>query len=501
PAWQRALLFALVVTALTALFRVETSHVSDDLLLTAPQETRAGLPLPVRVHVLRGVEAPSGPVLGGADVYVRLSAASGRVLDGAYVSGDPRLGLRAVLQVPADASGAMRLDAWECDAPGLEGSGPPRGALGVARLVTIVSAVSPTPRPRAALPLQIESLGPVRSVARAVAPSPFAPRVLGGVCVPEEECELAVWIGEPASQIALTPGVGVELIADFPAHAESGVQLAKIRVHGPEAELSLHASRDGERMASRAWRLPVALGRAKLGPPTLTELEVDSEIAADVVLPPGRSRGIGDLFVDGAWIASVDITRARQRLRVPLPRGLQGLLRLQVRTDAFEEDAAASRLILAGLWKATELGSYTARARQGRGDGLPGGVQAAYPPAGDAALARAYLWAAAEEDSLGLSRPVHARFAMAKHLAEAQLWVRWAVAAALMGGALIAGLALAGRGFGAAGQADAVLEAAGAGHSPRARRAARLEVVLWALAIGLSFVAAALLIIAKPLWF
>jgi hypothetical protein len=325
--------------------------------------------------------------------------------------------------------------------------------------------------------------------------------VLGGVCVPEEECELAVWIGEPASQIALTPGVGVELIADFPAHAESGVQLAKIRVHGPEAELSLHASRDGERMASRAWRLPVALGRAKLGPPTLTELEVDSEIAADVVLPPGRSRGIGDLFVDGAWIASVDITRARQRLRVPLPRGLQGLLRLQVRTDAFEEDAAASRLILAGLWKATELGSYTARARQGRGDGLPGGVQAAYPPAGDAALARAYLWAAAEEDSLGLSRPVHARFAMAKHLAEAQLWVRWAVAAALMGGALIAGLALAGRGFGAAGQADAVLEAAGAGHSPRARRAARLEVVLWALAIGLSFVAAALLIIAKPLWF
>jgi hypothetical protein len=500
-AWQRVLLVALVVTALTALFRIETSHISDDLLLTAPEETRAGLPLPVRVHVLRGVEAPSGPALATADVYVRLSTASGRILDGAHVSGDPRLGLRGVLQVPADAAGSLRIDAWECEGPANGASGPPRGAMGVARLVTIVTDVSPALRPRSALPLQQESLGPVRPAERALAPSPFEPRVLGGVCVPEEECELAVWVGEPAAQITLSPGLGVETIADFPVLSGDGVQLAKLRVHGPEAELSLHAMRDGQRVASRAIRLPVALGRAKVGPPARTEVDGQTQLEADVVLPPGRIQGIGDVFLDGAWIASADLLGARQRWRIVLPRGRRGLVRLQVRTDAFEEEAAASRLILADSGPSTDPSSYAAAVRQGRGDGLPEGVSAAWPPASEPALAQQFLWASAEESALVLPRPVHARPAMVEHLVQGQLWVRWAVAAALLGGALVAGLALAGRGFAAMGQAEAVFLEAGRGQTPRARRSARLEVLVWAFGIGLAFVAAALLILAKPLWF
>jgi len=100
-----------------------------------------------------------------------------------------------------------------------------------------------------------------------------------------------------------------------------------------------------------------------------------------------------------------------------------------------------------------------------------------------------------------LPRPVHARPAMVEHLVQGQLWVRWAVAAALLGGALVAGLALAGRGFAAMGQAEAVFLEAGRGQTPRARRSARLEVLVWAFGIGLAFVAAALLILAKPLWF
>jgi hypothetical protein len=68
--------------------------------------------------------------------------------------------------------------------------------------------------------------------------------------------------------------------------------------------------------------------------------------------------------------------------------------------------------------------------------------------------------------------------------------------------ALIVGASLMQRGLSAADEASAILEQARATEGGASDRlGARVRVILLVLAVGLAFLAGALLIVAKPLWF
>ena len=82
--------------------------------------------------------------------------------------------------------------------------------------------------------------------------------------------------------------------------------------------------------------------------------------------------------------------------------------------------------------------------------------------------------------------------------------MRFGVAGALVVSALALALSIARRGFRAASQAEAILNAArdeGGADGRRPRLRERANVVLFVLAVVSAFLAGALLIAAKPLWF
>jgi hypothetical protein len=495
--WLRRSVALLVVLALAALFRVEIAHIDDDLLLIAPEEVLAGQVFPVRVHVLRGVTRPSGPSQVRARVYVRLGDLAGHTLAEAVGDGEPDLGAALTLVVPADAHGTLRLDAWEGDA-----HGPPNGALRVSRAVAVVERVSPRVLPREALPLQQASVGRVVPAAPDVVPPwPLLPRVLGATCIYMEPCELAVWVGTPAAELSLEVLGGASAIADFPRGEQTGVVVAKLRVAGPEAEVVVRARRGGVPVASRTMRLPQGLGRSYVANPKLVPGPAGAEITAEIALPPLRGRGIADLFVDGAWRASTDLHMSGVHAQVAMslagPPGSE--LRLQVRSDVFESDGAGARVLLRGA--EAVRAAYRAApfdepggsiAQQAEVMAAVAGLEHTAEPA-----ALAFLVSPAEDDAYATPPPARARPALVAHLEAGRLRVRWAFAAALCCAALVAGSWLGQRGLGAAREADAVMVEAGSTFPTRGR----LEVALWALGVALAFVAAALLIVAKPLWF
>lgn len=496
--WLLRAVGLLVVLALSALFRVEIASVDDDLLLMCPEEVLAGQPFPVRVHVFRGVTNPAGPSQVRAPVHVRLSDLAGHTLGEATGEGEPALGAVITLTAPRSARGTLRLDAWEGDT-----HEPATGALRVSRAVAVVERAHPRVLPREALPLQRAAVGRVVPAGSGAAPPwPLSPRVLGATCIYMEPCEIAVWVGTPAAELSLEILGGARPLADFPPGEHSGVVVATVRVTEPEAAIAVRARRAGQAVASRTMRLPQGLGRSYVAGPTLRPPNGAREVTAELALPPLRRRGIADLFVDGAWRASQDVMvtgGSRGRAAFPLPTEGWGELRIQVRSDAFDSGGAGARLLVKG-------GEAIRAAYRAAPLDEPGGTLAQQAQLAEALAALehtadpralAFLVSPAEESAYATPAAVQARPALLAHLEAGRLRVRWAFAAALCCAALVAGSWLGQRGLGAAREADAVMSEAGAALPHRGR----FEVLLWALGVALAFVAAALLIVAKPLWF
>jgi hypothetical protein len=382
----------------------------------------------------------------------------------------------------------------------------------------LVSESAPTlvPHPRQAAPLQQQALGALR--ARVATDLVLLPRVVGGACVPEQRCTLLVWVGGEGARVTLRHDAAVHLNGLEPAGPERGFVEIALTVHGPEATLVLEARRGEELLAERTLRLPVALGEAQIGA-SRSLLATGETVALALSLPPGRTSGILDVFAAGRWRSTRGFRAPAQDTALTLQADASGLLRLQAHTDRFSGEGAAARLLYVrevGQTAEQALARIAAELQAAGVDATPWDVaQGGLPPGPDPQRAARFMLAALEGWRVPLPRAVSGRPFELRRLSKAQTGLRFAVSGLLLLCALGVGVTLARRGLGAQTEAAAILAEAAAEADDEAPRDLLTDgrerpertsrgvyfVLCLALAVGLAFVLAALLIVAKPLWF
>jgi hypothetical protein len=522
------------IVSVSSLWISERARVLDDLQLSAEATARPSEQLALRAFYLRDVDAARGPSVAVTPVNVRLLDPQGREVAQVQLQnahGDPSL--EGGIQVPSHARGGWVLEAR---------AAPPGRAALVARRGLEVFAEAPrlVPRPRQASPLQQHALGALRPLAGVGEELALLPRVLGGACVPEQVCRVLVWVGEPGARVGLRhDGAVCMLGAPRPERETAGFVELALRVHGPEAVVTLEARRGEALVAERSWRLPVALGEANLSiAQALIEPRRPVELA--VRLPPGRSHGIVDAFLQGRWGATLAFVQRREAAVLALPAHWfsPGLVRLQAHADRFSGDGAGTRLIYVRAPGETlertlqQLASAVyAQAAPEAGEGETGAARAQVPergpvPAGERdprawatqlppavgaepQLAAAFLLAELEQLRVPLPRASSGRPRELSRLSRAQTALRFGLGALLALSALVVGMTLMRRGLRADAEARAILDEAEreAGVAEELRgphdepRRGTLFVVCLVLLVALAFLAGALLIVAKPLWF
>jgi hypothetical protein len=194
--------------------------------------------------------------------------------------------------------------------------------------------------PRRLPSLQRLAFGPLRTLGPG-GPSALRPRVRGGACVPEQPCELLVYVGEPgaALQLRATPSVTPDAASLQPSGLSSGVVALQLVVHGPEGLTELLATRDGVQLASRSLRLPVVLGSARARVPV--PLWRAAEHASVELSGAGSTACIVDAFgSDGRLRHGVTVRDCEQPSRLPFALE-PGVNHLQLRSDPFGSDNAA----------------------------------------------------------------------------------------------------------------------------------------------------------------
>jgi hypothetical protein len=529
----RVLAAVSVLVSFASLWLSERTRVLDDLQLAAEATARPGESVALRAFYLRDVDAPRGPELARAEVQVRLLDAHEREVGRTTLrpgQGDPSMEGRITL--PSAGHGSLTLEARAQ----LQDRAPI-----VCRRAIDLRADAPTlvPRAREAAPLSLLSLGtlrplegsdalPARLDARGMR---LEPRVIGGTCVPEQPCRVLVWLGGRAMLRVRHDAALVLGSIDPPAEHEGFVAIS-LRVLGPEATLVLEALRDGQPIAERSMRVPVALGEAQLSTPRAL-LDQARDLSLAVLLPPGRTHGIVDFFAAGRWSTTqAFVGDAGKMANVPLAPAAflrPGLTRIQAHADRFAGEGAGTRLVylraadesvvhalhqIAGALRAAGFDSLPL----GNGDQLPAGV--------NPALVAEFLLASLEGLRVPLPRAVSGRPPELARLSRAQAALRFGVGGMLTLSALVVGLTLMRRGFSAEAEARAILGEARDSVQEQDEEAAQMRgsadaqngdeadelrnnapatgvlvVVCLALAVGLAFVLAALLIVAKPLWF
>lgn len=500
------------MVSFASLWLSERTRVLDDLQLAAEATARPGETIALRAFYLRDVDAPQGPELAVTEVRVRLLDAHERevgrtVLRPAHA--DPSMEGRLLL--PALGHGSLTLEARAQ----LQDRAPI-----VCRRAIDVRADAPTlvPRAREAAPLSQLSLGSLRPLAgsdsSAISDLLLEPRVVGGACVPEQPCRVLVWLGGRAA-LSVRHDAALALEAIRPADETDGFVELALRVLGPEASVTLEASRAGQRVAERSLRLPVALGEAQLTT-ARTLLEGASDFAVQVELPPGRKQGILDVFAAGRWSATRAFAEpsgkpdaANKPCQVAVASGwlAPGLTRIQAHADRFAGEGAGARLIYLrapGESVAHALHQISRAVRAAGFEALPLAAGDEAPTATNAELSAEFLLAALEGQRVPLPRAASGRPPELARLSRAQAALRFGVGGMLTLSALVVGLTLMRRGFSAQAEAQAILQEAAeetgeAGNNGPSYGV--LVVVCMGLAVGLAFVLAALLIVAKPLWF
>ncbi|MFT3923040.1 MAG: hypothetical protein QM778_10935 [Myxococcales bacterium] len=475
----------------------------DDLQLIAEAVARPGETLAVRALLLEHVDDPSGPGLGLRPVEVRLLDEHSRVL--AQTTLTPRTltsSMEGELRLPANLEGRASLVAnvelengsrLEC-----------QRSLQIARDAPVLVA-----QPRMSGPLQTLAIGPARPTQATLAPpTPFLPRIVGGACPPEERCTILVWVGEPASAVVARVNAQVSVPSpSSPSVETAGFVALEVIPHGLEAQLTLEARRAGVLVAERQIRLPVALGEVGVSvrTPLLEPLQAPE---LSFTLPPGRSQAIVDAFAGGRWRASGSFAQSEVVTRLPSEWARVDLLtRIQVRSDRFSSEGAGSRM----LYRRAE-GESPEQALRRLSSLIPeletmawSGVLPEFAGA-EPQRAAAFLMAPLELLRVPLPDAHSARPVLLARLERKRAFLRFGVAAVLVLAAIVVAISLMRRGLSATEEARAILDQArGIGEtgevSSETSQGSRLGVILLVLAVVLAFLAGALLIVAKPLWF
>lgn len=501
--------------ALLALWSVEARKQAHDLQLAAEPSARPGDRIALRALLFRDVDAPEGPTLASAEVTVRLLDGQSRQLAEVSLVATPLTTLDGGLTLPAlegdftlEARARFEDETLTC-----------RRALRVER-----GAPAAKPRGREAGPLQHLSLGRVRTLTSAPAPDRLLARVVGGACVPETPCRVLVWVGAPAASLSVR-GTGAATLRRPPAPAEetSGLVELSLDVSGLDAELTLEARRAGVLVAERALRLP--MGLAEVGLTNRESIVEAAQARFSFRAPPGRETLTFDLFVEGRW-AGVRAVASSPEVPFVVPASWvrTGLLRVQARGDRLSAEGAGARVVYVrapGQDDASALATIARLVAEDPAAESERGRDPVSPRAGphvgldlaqvEPQQGAAFMLAALEEQRMPVPLAASGRPAQLRRLEHTRGLFRFGVAGALALSAFVIALSVARRGLLAADEAQAILdqarsdafeegEPAALGRG-RELLSARLRVLLLALAVASAFLAGALLIAAKPLWF
>lgn len=483
---------AAVAIAMVSVLTGERARVDCDLQLQTNDEVRPGSTLPVRGLFYTGLQAIEGPRLSPTDATVEIVDAAGQpALRRAASHG---LGGTVEATLPIDA-------AWR---------GPFKARLSVRegdstvvaeRSFTVTaSPAAAVAQPRPLRPLQQLSAGPLRREGQATAPSALDLQVIGGACAPELPCELLVHVGEPAAAIGVETYGAVEVVTAPPSTASPDIVRFTVKTHGPEAELRLVATIDGQPVARRSFRLPIAQA--------MLPLETASVVAHDhgsIALrrASGEAPCIVDLFHDDEWTRSVSFARC-DRMVIDGPLA-PGLWRVQTRDDAFGGDAAATRLIVVRAKGESDAALLTVLARH---------VTTLHPDdlmarrllersstiaARDPQAYATWLLAGLEDQLVALPTPVSSYPLALNALEQKRGRLRMFCLVALLLSAVAAVSLVARRGLHASARARDIMEDAGDpdAHSQARRTRMTLTVIASAASIAVAFLAIALYVIAR----
>jgi hypothetical protein len=301
-------------------------------------------------------------------------------------------------------------------------------------------------------------------------------------------------------RLLATPSATPDAQSTRPSAQTNGVVRLAVTTHGPEAQVTLQAEREGVVVATRALRLPVALGVAALHAPVRV---LRAQARPQLGLDADETGCIVDLFREQRWLQGASLRQCRGG--EAWPSALEpGVWRAQLRRDPFASesasafafyvraagrDAAAALQQIAGA--ALEYDASDALARAVAAD--PNAFAASFEPTA------AYLLAVLDAGVIALPAPVSS---YPRAIARAQLErdrLRALSLLVLAACALALGLLVLQRGLRAAAEASRVMEAAGEDPRRLERQRARmaLHVLATVTSLLLAFVAIAVYMIVR----
>lgn len=463
-----------VLAIVIAVFVGERIRIDHELQLVVPPAIAPGATLPARALLFEGIEDPAGPRFASAPVELRLLDSRGRVRARAELAPSPIGGADGTLEVPADLAGRLVVHAIARVA------GEP-----VASVRTPIEVTRDPPEApllgRMAMPLQHFELGAIEGSAP---PEPFAVRVVGGACVPEQPCGLVVHVGEPAASIRVAPSASVTPGAPSTEGETSGLVRLPVVVHGPEARAELLASRAGVEVGRRWLQVPVALATPALAPGP--RIFAQGQAVTLDVRTLGEPRAVvADVYRGGLWSRTASFAPARPGSIGALP---PGLWRVQVHADPFSAERSLVRTLLVRD-RGESARAAVDRALAGRDRVPPGAPE----------LRLAWATARSEDRLYALPEGVSGRAADEARVEARRSTLRIAALLALVLGLVIAAVVFLRRGVGAALEAQRIMDATGdpALSSVSHRRRTLLSALLLVATLLFALLGAATLIVAR----
>lgn len=495
---ERLLKFAILVilpaslaVTLMAVMLGGSAQIDLELQIFVQREVAPGASVAIRGLLLSHLHGPDVPQLESAPANVVLRTESGDVLAETRLMPTDARSLEGHLEIPASLEGRFFLEG--------------RAVFDGETTRTFASLdIKDEPRPlptrgRSAYFGQQESLGEMRPEPTQTPPNVVEPRVLGGACIPAVRCDILVRVGSPAATVDIVPSASIQAL---PRSANNlvettGVVPLAIRLAGPEGESDVRALRGGVPVGARRFQVPVALGEPVL--------RVNQSVFEAPATPRLRIEGVEmsravivDAFRDGMWERTgvvEEAALAQGEVPIPFAALTEGTWRIQIRTDPFGAESAATRVV------------YVAPHGTAHSDALRAAIaldvrRYDVPADTDAVQLEqyaTYTLAAFERERMTLPTAWSGQRASEEDLDKARTRVRILAVVALGIIALVLALIVARRGMRSASEARELMKAAGdeSAGDPRVRRRQTLTVMLMVALIVLFFLTTMTFVIAR----
>ncbi|MBK8172202.1 MAG: hypothetical protein IPK60_17915 [Sandaracinaceae bacterium] len=487
----RVLLPLSLAGVLVAVMMGEKARIDVELQLFMQREVKPGEDIAIRGLLLTHLHDAEGPRLETARADLVLRTQGGRVEARTRLVPTAAMSLEGSLHIPSNLSGRYYVEA---------------NAVAQGETARTFAALDITPRARplttrgrSAFFTQQESVAAMQRQPGETPPRVLEPRILGGACIPAAQCDVLVRVGEPASAVELVPSEAIRPLplADEARQETSSIVPVSFTLDGPEGETDLRATRGGRLVGVRRFQVPVALGEPSLSIP---ESVVESPARPMLTIRNVEtSRAIiVDGFRDGMWERTgvVSEEAAKQGpVAIPFAPLTPGTWRIQVRTDPFTADSAATRML-----RVVERGTPPEAALR---SAISLDVTPSQPPPGTdlraLKLHAAYALAAQERDRMNLPEPWSGQRESAEQIARAKWRVRVFGTIGLALIAIVVSLIVARRGLRSASEARALMAEAGdpGASDPKVRRRQTLTLLLMVALIVLFFVTTITFVIAR----